>query len=122
MVDTVIAIGAVIVLIGAVGMLLPAAMRALVNIFRSRFMLIVAAALRFAIGIVLVLAAPDCHFTEAVRMLGFVAIASGLLIPLLGTVRINRLFDWVGGRSDGTVRAWAMVAILLGAFLLVAAL
>jgi hypothetical protein len=122
LVEIVIAIGAVIVLIGAVGMLLPGAMRFLVHIFRSRIMLIVATALRVGIGLVLVLAASRCRFSDAVRVLGFVAIAAGLLIPLLGTARINRLFDWISDRSDNTVRLGSMVAILLGGFLLIAAL
>jgi hypothetical protein len=122
LVNTVIAIGAVIVVFGAIGMLLPAVFRSLINAFRSQAMLAVASVVRVAVGIVLLLAAPQCRFTTAVQVFGVIAILAGVALPLLGTERANRLFDWFARQSDTAARAWAVVAILIGVFLLIAAL
>jgi len=118
---TVLIVGIVIALLGLIGASRPRVLRMLVRSFRSAAMLYLAAAIRVALGIVLLIAAPGCRFTIGVYVLGVITLFSGLILPVLGKARFLALVDWWLGLSDGTIRAWVFLAILYGAFLAVAA-
>lgn len=121
MVSIVLIIGVVIAVIGVVGVLVPASFRSLINAFRSRSMLYVAAVIRIAIGIVLILAAPECLFPLGIRVLGILAIVAGAVLPFLKQSVVDALFDWMAQMSSGVIRSWALVAVVLGGFLIYAA-
>jgi len=118
---TVLIVGIVIALFGVVGTSRPKALRVFVGSFRSASMLYLAAAIRVALGGVLLLAAPGCRFTIAVYVLGVVTLFSGLLLPVLGKARFAALIGWWLGLSDGAIRASTLAAVVLGVFLALAA-
>ena len=118
---TVLIVGIVIALLGLIGASRPRVLRMLVRSFRSAAMLYLAAVIRVALGIVLLIAAPGCRFTIGVYVLGVITLFSGLILPVLGKARFLALVDWWLGLSDGTIRALVSLAILYGAFLAVAA-
>jgi len=117
---TVLIVGVVITLLGLLGATRPKPFKTLIGSFRSTGMLYLAATIRIALGIVLLLAAPSCRFTIALYVFGVLTLFSGLLLPILGQVRFAALIGWWLGLSAGMIRASMFLAIALGAFLIVA--
>jgi hypothetical protein len=118
---TIVIFGIVIALLGLLGIIRPGMIREFGRAFRSGGMLYLAATLRLALGVVLLLAAPGCRFTVALYVIGLLTLTSGLMLPFLGAKRFAALIDWGIGRSDGLIRGGMAAAILLGVFLVVAA-
>ncbi len=76
----------------------------------------VAAAVRIAIGIVLVLAASESRLPKLLKGFGILVTIGGLLTPLLG-VRFGRVvLGWWSAGGSSVIRGWAIAALLLGAF------
>ena len=121
MAKAVLVVGAVIVLGGAFGVVAPLVFRGWAGAFRSRPMLYVAALVRLSLGVLLLLAAPACRFTVLIQVLGVVVIFAVVVMFMLGQQRIDAMFDWWGRQSATIVRAWATVAVILGAVLIFAA-
>ena len=121
MAKAVLVVGAVIVLGGAFGVVAPLLFRGWAGACRSRPMLYVAALVRLSLGVLLLLAAPACRFTVLIQVLGVVAIFAVVVMFMLGQQRIDAMFDWWGRQSATIVRAWATVAVILGAVLIFAA-
>ena len=121
MAKAVFVVGAVIVLGGAFGVVAPLVFRGWAGACRSRPMLYVAALVRLSLGVLLLLAAPACRFTVLIQVLGVVAIFAVVVMFMLGQQRIDAMFDWWGRQSATIVRAWATVAVILGAVLIFAA-
>ena len=46
---------------------------------------------------------------------------AGVSLPILGIQRVLRMTEWWGQQPDGTLRGWALLAVLLGALLMWAA-
>jgi hypothetical protein len=117
----VVIVGLIIALLGLVGMLRPVVLRKLVGGFRATPMLYLAAIIRVALGVLLLLTAPACRYTVAIYVLGVITLFSGLLLPVIGKTRFEALIGWWIARSDRTIRALTSVAIAYGAFLVLAA-
>lgn len=115
------ALGALVAGLGVMGVVRPARlMRLVTSVFRTNRGIYFAVGLRLVFGIVLIVAASDCHFTVAVRILGIVAIAAAVIMLLLGVERVRRLIIWWLTRAEGFIRAWAFVAVAFGLFLVYA--
>jgi hypothetical protein len=112
----VLVFGILIVLLGVYGMAQPVPFLRFVGRFRSPAWLNAAALIRVALGIVLLLAAPDCRFTLAVQILGVLVILAGVVLPMLKRSSVEGLMDWFIGLSLPTLRAWLVVAIFIGLF------
>ncbi len=46
-----------------------------------------------------------------------IAVAAGLITPVLGLARIGRLIDWWSAQPTIVLRAWAAFALAFGLFL-----
>ena len=46
-----------------------------------------------------------------------IAVAAGLIAPVLGLARIGKLVDWWSARSTVVLRAWSAFALAFGLFL-----
>ena len=116
------AFGAVIALLGLLGVLRPGGLIDFVSgPWQSRAGLYLAVVLRLAFGTVLLVAASGSRFPLAFQILGAVSITGGVLIPLLGRRRVAKWVDWWAGRSPLVIRAWSLGAAAFGAFLVYAA-
>ncbi len=116
-------VGLLIAALGLVGLVNPAALRDGVRrLWATGLGMRVAFGLRLALGVFLWLAAPECRFPTAIRVLGGITFASGVLVPVVGSVRIEALLDWWLGLPAGFVRGWACIAMAAGGFLLYAGL
>ena len=82
----------------------------------------VAAGIRVGFGIILIGAAASCRAPDLVRLLGVTAVIAGVAPPFVGVERVRRVIAWWTERSDGFIRAYSSVPILLGLFLLWAGL
>ena len=76
---------------------------------------------RLVLGGVLIAAAPDCRFPNAVRILGILSLIAAAASAALGYERLRMFVQWWVDRPSGLVRAWAGAAIAFGAFLVYAA-
>ena len=114
----VIGIGAIISLVCLTGVMLPAQLlRAVRAAWQYRAALFVAVMVRFLVGVLLVMAAPHSRFPLAFEILGWLAIAAALLIPVIGRERIGRLLDWWSRRSHSGIRLWSLAGLAFGCFL-----
>jgi hypothetical protein len=78
------------------------------------------AAVRVAIGLLLVLGARDSRMPRTLRVIGGVIIIAGLLTPLFGLARAESMFNWLSAQGLALVRVIALFAIALGTFLVYA--
>ncbi len=114
--------GGLIVLLGLAGLVSPSALVGWVDsLWRSLRGLWGVVALRFCLGVILVVAAPECRYPTAIRILGVISIVSATLVPVLGLERIRALVNWWAARAPLFIRAWAVFAIAFGGFLIHAA-
>lgn len=110
----VLLIGGLILAAGLVGMAKPDAFVT----FARRFLrlpgaLWLAAALRIAIGVVFLLAAPDTRWPVFVQVFGWIAIVVGVITPFFGS-RLEVMLDWWTSRPPGFIRAWCVPVLALG--------
>jgi hypothetical protein len=106
--------GLLIAAAGAVGMVSPQQLIALVARFRSRRGLLVMAAIRIAIGAVLWLAAPGSRAPGFLHGFGALAMARGALTPFFGVEAFRQILDWWSRRRIGVLRIWCGAVLALG--------
>jgi hypothetical protein len=106
--------GALICAIGAWGFARPAALLDLASRLKAPGMLWGLAALRLAIGGVLVISASGTRWPGFIQVLGWVAMISGVITPFFGGERLGRVLDWWTARPAGLIRAWSVLALALG--------
>jgi len=75
------------------------------------------AALRIAIGLVLVLAAPTSRAPRLLRALGVMVMIAGLSTPWFGVDRARAIMDRVENAGPSLMRLDAIVGMALGGFL-----
>jgi hypothetical protein len=115
-------LGLVIAGAGVMGVLRPRSLVEWVELFATPDRLYLAAGIRVGFGIILIGAAASCRAPDLVRLLGVTAVIAGVATPFVGVERVRRVIAWWTERSDGFIRAYSSVPILLGLFLLWAGL
>jgi len=118
MASVVLIIGVIVLVISAAALLAPGVFRGMLRVFRPRGMLYVGAFIRIVVGIVLLLAAPECRFPLGVRILGVFTVVAGVVLPFFNKTAKNALFDWVAEMPNSGLRGFALMGIVLGAFLM----
>ena len=110
-------VGLLIVALGMIGLAAPESFLQLVQFIQTPPNIYVAAVVRIAFGIILVLAAPQSRAPVALRILGALMLVGGLVTPFMG-VRVAEIILGWWAQGPGVVRAWAVGALVLG-FLIV---
>lgn len=108
--------------VGLFGLLYPQGLAVFVSRWESQAGLWTAAALRVVFGIILWLAAPTSQTPQAMQALAVIIIAAGGALPLIGLPRFLAMLAWWRRQPLALVRAWSLIPILLGSFLLWAVL
>lgn len=103
--------------LGALGVASPSFLLDLVRPLLSPVPLYVVATVRVAFGVVLWIAASGSRMPRTLRTLGFIIVAAGLLTPFFGAERSRAVFDWWTQQPLWFMRSWAMLPIILGAFI-----
>ena len=110
--------GALIGLIGVMGLVSPDIFRRAVGAMQIPPALYVAAAIRLAVGVALVTAAARSRARWPLRILGAAIAIGGILTPFWGeTMARAVLSSWDAG-GLGMARLWSGVGAILGAFII----
>jgi hypothetical protein len=112
-------IGLLIVTQGIVGLIAPEFFLQLIQSIQTPPIIYVAAVIRVAFGIVVVLAAPLSRAAIPLRVLGALIALGGAMTPFFGVRVADIILGW-WSQGPGIVRAWATAALLLGLFIVYA--
>ena len=91
------------------------------EVFGGRW-LYAAALVRLLIGAGLIASAQAVRFPGAIAVIGWLAVVGGLALVVIPGPAMSRMTDWVSGLSTGVMRLWLVLALLLGLFLVYAAI
>jgi hypothetical protein len=84
------------------------------------WMQVLAAAVRIGMGVILVLYAAQSNFPLILQIIGWIAIAAGVVIALMPAAKFTRLINWAFERFSRYARIAAVFGVLFGAFLIYA--
>ena len=112
-----LAIGALVILASAISFAVPDLRLSLERSVMTPAGLYSIAALRIAIGLVLVLAAPTSRAPRLLRALGVMVMIAGLSTPWFGVDRARAIMDRVENAGPSLMRLDAIVGMALGGFL-----
>jgi NAD/NADP transhydrogenase beta subunit len=118
----IVVFGIAVALLGVTGLVRPTGLiRFVETAWQSLTGFYLAVAVRLVLGVILIVAAPDCRFPHAVRILGIVSLIAAAATALLGHERLRSFVQWWVGRPAGFIRGWSVVAVAFGCFLVYAA-
>ena len=110
-------LGALVALLGLVGLVQPERFRSIFTAMDSQTRFIIAIALRLAMGGVLWWLADELRHPHVMRVLAAIAIFAAVMLLIMGRERLDRLIGWWLSRSDGLLRVSALFAAAFGVFL-----
>ena len=110
-------IGALLILAGAISFAAPDLRLALERSVITPAGLYAIAALRIAIGLAFVLAAPASRAPRTLRVLGLIVIIAGLATPWFGVARAQAVLNWFASAGPLLMRVDAGIGMALGGFL-----
>jgi hypothetical protein len=108
-------VGGILLLLGLVGVVSPAALTAFVSRWETPTGLHLAAGIRVVVGIAFLVAAGESRYPVVLRVLGWLILAAGVLTPFLGLRRFQALLEWWKRQPGPFRRAWAALAAVMGA-------
>ena len=91
------------------------------RVFGSRW-LYAAALLRLLLGAGLIASADSVRHPGAVALCGWLFALGGILLVAIPSPAMRRMVGWFGGLAPGRARLWLSAGMLLGLFLIYAAL
>lgn len=103
--------------LGALGVIAPDRLAAVVRSFQTRAGLYVTAAIRLVLGVALFLAAPGTRAPGLIWGLGIFVFVAGLITPMVGLERFRKLTDWWLDLGPWFGRIWGAVVLVLGLLL-----
>jgi hypothetical protein len=83
---------------------------------------VLAAAVRIAIGVALILYAPESRFPHALLVIGWIAVVAGVILALVPPAKFQSLIRWAFERFARYTRIAALAAMIFGLFLIYATL
>jgi hypothetical protein len=110
-------IGALVMLASAISFAAPDLRLSLERSVMTPSGLYAIAALRIAIGLVFVLAAPASRAPQTLRVLGLIVIIAGLTTPWFGLARALAVLNWWASAGPLLMRLDACVGMAIGGFL-----
>jgi hypothetical protein len=110
-------IGALVILASAISFAAPDLRLSLERSVITPAGLYAIAALRIALGLVFVLAAPASRAPRTLRVLGVIVIIAGLTTPWFGVARARAAQNWFESAGPWLMRLAAGVGMALGGFL-----
>jgi hypothetical protein len=110
-------IGALVILASAVSFAVPDLRLALERSVITPSGLYAIAALRIAIGLIFVFAAPASRLPRTLRVLGLIVIIAGLSTPWFGVARARAVANWLASAGPLWMRLDAAVGMAVGGFL-----
>ena len=105
---------------GVAGIAAPDTILSLRSLASTQGALLVFAALRVAIGVVLIMAAPASRAPRTLQAAGAVFLLVGLATPLFGVERTTAVLAWEAEQGTWLMRVGGTIAVALGGLLAVA--
>jgi hypothetical protein len=122
MVYAVAAFGVLIAVLSGMGVVQPGRLMADIGGMNPQTRYYTAIGVRLVMGVVFLVAAPDCHWPAAIQVLGAIAIVAAFGLAVMGSARIEAMIQWWLARTNGVVRAWCVVGVAFGVFVICAAI
>jgi hypothetical protein len=110
-------IGWIIVAIGLLGIARPHLMLTAVLGWPPDVLLYVTVGTRIVLGLLLFFAAPSCRLPRFTRVIGVIAVLSGIVSALIGASRLESIVQWTSAQPTEVIRLMYTLDIILGAFL-----
>ena len=110
-------IGALVILGSAISFAAPDLRLSLEDSVITPAGLIAIAALRIAIGLVFVLAAPASRAPRTLRVLGLIVIIAGVMTPWFGVARSRAVLNWLASAGPLLMHLDSVVGMAIGGFL-----
>jgi hypothetical protein len=107
--------GLLILALGALGVVSPPRLLALVARSQSQRGLYVLAAIRVMIGVALFLAAAGSRAPAFLQILGVISFLAGVTTPFFGVHRFQAVLSWWSLRPAAVLRSWCLFVVWLGA-------
>jgi hypothetical protein len=104
------------IVVGVVGIFTPNSLMTIGRYVVTPVGLYVIAAVRVAIGLVLMLVAPISRVPRTLRVVGAVVLVAGLATPLFGVERTRAIFDWASTQGTALIRVVAGLVLATGGF------
>ena len=116
------AFGVLILAIGLLGLVDPQRVVGRIRALEPRAQLGLAVGVRAVMGVILILAAPECRHPTAVMVLGAIALVAAVALPFLGAERLRALVVWWSERPPSLQRVSFSLTGIFGVFLVVTGL
>jgi hypothetical protein len=110
-------IGWIIVAIGLFGIARPRLIPEAVLGWPPDLLLYMTVGARIVLGLLLFFAAPPCRLPRFTRVIGVIAVLSGIVSALTGASRLESIVQWMSAKPTGVIRLMYTLDIILGAFL-----
>ena len=110
-------LGALIVLLGLVGLAQPQRFRSLFTRLDDQSRFVIAIGIRVAMGALLWWLADELRHPQVMRVLAAIAFVAAVALLIMGRERLNRLITWWLAKPDGVLRFSAACAGAFGAYL-----
>ena len=111
------AFGALVVVLGLIGLVQPDRFRSTFTTMDSQLRFVLAIAIRIVMGALLWWLAEDLRHTPVMRIIAAIAIFAAVGILIMGRGRLDKLVDWWLSLSDSLLRLSALFAGAFGAYL-----
>jgi hypothetical protein len=106
-----------VMVVGTVGLFTPDSLIAVGRYVVTPIGLYAVAALRVAMGLLLMMVARISRAPKTLRAVGAVVIVAGLTTPLFGVERVRAMLDWEATQGTALIRTVAGLLLAGGAFL-----
>jgi hypothetical protein len=113
-------LAAFVITAGVAAIVAPGMVLTLRSFAATPMALLVFAALRVAIGVVLIMAAPASRAPRTLQAAGAVLMLVGMVTPLFGVERTRAVLAWEAAQGPSLMRVGGAVVVALGALLTVA--
>jgi len=113
-------LGLMIVVIAILGFAAPTVLLNAATSALTKAGLYTAAVTRVFFGLILILAAAASRLPRTIRTLGILMVVGGLVTPFIGVERARTVIEWWTMQGPLVIRAWAAIALVLGAFIIYA--
>ena len=110
-------IGWIIVAIGLFGIARPHLIPEAILGWPPDLLLYITVGTRVVLGLLLFFAAPSCRLPRFTRIIGVIAVLSGIVSALIGANRLESIVQWMSAKPSGVIRLMYTLDIILGAFL-----
>jgi len=106
-----------VIVVGAMAIALPDVLFGVGAFVATQTGLLIVAVVRIAIGVVLIMIAPQSRMPKALQVVGAIVLGAGLATPLFGVDRTKAVLAWEQAQGPMVIRVGGGVALAIGAFL-----